>query len=99
MASKSKLILLVFVVGALCSGLSAQSPSESRVTRPTKSPVNLLRGYRIQILPGIDSGAGRVWKEGGLNIQIEMCCGGWATRSESSKNGVNAPGWPIPLRF
>jgi len=75
MASKSKLILLAFVFGALCSGIAAQSLSESRVIGPTRSPVNLLRGYRIQILPGIDSGAGRVWKEGGLNIEIEMCCG------------------------
>ncbi len=57
------------------SHAQSNSPSISSLVSSSRSPVVLLSGYKVQIIPGIDSSGGKIWKERGLTIEIELCCG------------------------
>lgn len=75
MAAKSTLTFVALFVAAIYPSAFAQGSVQPSEQGQAKSPVNLLPGYKIQIFPGLDSAAGRIWKDGGLEIEIEMCCG------------------------
>jgi hypothetical protein len=63
--------LLFLALGSI----SAQDRNAARIVASSRSPVALLSGYKVQVIPGIDSSGGKIWKERGLTIEMELCCG------------------------
>ncbi len=61
-------LLTIFLAFAQC--FVAAAPA----SRPTPAPgaIQLIKGFRHQRLQGIDSSVGRIWKEGGLEIQYDI---------------------------
>jgi hypothetical protein len=49
-----------------------QEKSPSKEESKMNSPIRLLPGYKVQAQPGIDTGGGRFWKEGGLDIHFSI---------------------------
>lgn len=49
----------------------------------SRSPVRLLPGYKLQIVPGPEGSGGKIWKEGGpvIDFNLPQCCAGIATDS------------------
>src|SRR5712672_3296483 len=68
------LIAVVLLTSALGS-VRAQDRDSSQPISGQRSPVVLPAGYKIQVIPGIDSAGGKIWKDGGLTIEMELCCG------------------------
>ena len=54
---------------------SAQSQNVNQPSSDLAAPLALLPGYKMQISAGIDSSAGKIWKDGGPTIDVEFCCG------------------------
>jgi hypothetical protein len=68
MHTRPMVAALAAVIGILCiAGGRAQEPGD-----PTPGGIKLLPGYKHQKLHGIDTRVGKVWKEGGLNIQYDI---------------------------
>jgi hypothetical protein len=65
------LVFLAFTSGAPAA--LAQNVVEGKVS--SKSPVLLLDGYSYEVRPGVDSAVGKVWREHGLIMYVEFCCG------------------------
>jgi len=81
----SKAFFLVAAVLVLTLTVRSSSAQDQNVNQPTSnppSPLALLPGYKIQISGGIDSSAGKIWKAGGLTIDVEFCCG-FGNKAES----------------
>ena len=64
-----RLILLTFFL-AFTQCLLAEEPA----SRPSGAPgaIRLIEGFRHERLQGIDSTVGRIWKEGGLEIEYDI---------------------------
>jgi hypothetical protein len=52
----------------------ANHAEDAAPTVKRNSSIALLPGYEIQIVPGIDTAGGTIWKDGGPTIYLAFCC-------------------------
>ena len=91
MAMKWKTRILIFLpnllLPVLMISLAGQfADSQGHGTHQlasSRSPVRLLPGYKLQIVPGPEGAGGKIWKEGGpvIDFNLPQCCAGVATDS------------------
>jgi hypothetical protein len=77
-------VLLILTLGPA----RAQDQGSTPPISGQRTFVVLPAGYKIQVIPGIDSAGGKIWKDGGLTIEVELCCGFGNATESTDKNQV-----------
>jgi hypothetical protein len=77
MPTKTVLGILLLFLPLQSFGL-AQNGMELKQKSEALSPVQLLPGYKLQIVPGVEGSGGTIWKRGGptIGFNLPQCCFG-----------------------
>jgi hypothetical protein len=71
---------ILFLLVATWSTMTAQNPERPKGDIRV-SPIGLLPGYKVQLVSGIDTGGGTIWKDGGPKIEFN-CCGHFGVEAD-----------------
>jgi hypothetical protein len=68
-----KRLSMIAIAFLLCMApsMAITQNRDTTASSPTKSPVHLLPGYKIQMSSGADSWGGTIWKDAGLKIEFD----------------------------
>jgi hypothetical protein len=71
---KLLLVLTSILIVSVAGTVDAQAGEATKEEAISRSPVRLLPGYKLQIIPGVDAQGGKIWKDGGFTINFFSCC-------------------------